>query len=418
MRDHQDRTAIRDEVHARPIVLVPETCRLRRLVFLPEAGQPRVGEVFSALIAWCEARGVAVPAAHTRQHTFARLKHPAFAVTFEFHNEFVTVSWTAEADDATGFPDDIGLDLVENLSLVSAVAIDILGDPGVPEDVLRGFNSASLCHVGIEDGRAEIATDLVEDENGFVHFDFAARELSPLRRSIIARRLLEVETYSKLTLLGLPPVRAAGSELNALEAEISDMLSSLPEIDDVGEARTAIAALNGLAQRVAVINDRLNYRVAASQAYGQIVSDRLRTLHDQSTGKGSNISVYVENRVGPALRTLAATEKRLQSAGRRIERAAVMLNARNGLELELQNSQILGTISRTARSQYRLQQTVEGLSVIAITYYLVGILGYTLAGPIHALHWDKEWVMAALTPLALLVVWISSRLVWGRHHKE
>ena len=85
-------------------------------------------------------------------------------------------------------------------------------------------------------------------------------------------------------------------------------------------------------------------------------------LGDQGIGTGSNLSVYLENRVSPALRTLAATEKRLQSATRRIERAAMMLNARNGLDLEIQNSEILGTISKTARSQFRLQQTVEGLS--------------------------------------------------------
>ena len=414
MRDHSYRSAIREEVHARPVVMVPGACRLRRLVFLPEAGQPGVPDILDALGAWCLDKGVQAPEAHTRQHSFAR-SDGTFAVTFEFHNEFVTLTWSAVPEDADPAPDDIGLDIVSDLSLVSATLIDVLDEDGVPEALIRGSNTTSLCHVGIEGGKAEIATDLVEDADGFVHFDFAARRLTPLRRSILARRLFEVETYSKLALLGLPPIRAVGPDLLALEAEVTEMLNRLPAIEKVSEARTAIADLSSLAQRIAVLNEKLNYRVAASQAYGEIVSDRLRTLDDHATGTGSNISVYLENRVGPALRTLAATEKRLQSATRRIERAALMLNARNGLELELQNSSILGTISKTARSQFRLQQTVEGLSVIAITYYLVGILGYTLAGPIHALEWDKDWVMAALTPAAFLLVWISSRVLWGRH---
>lgn len=415
MRDHPYRSAISEEVHARPVVMIPAICRLRRQVFLPELGQPAIADLMGALAGWCAATGRPVPAVHTRQHSFARDTGAAYGVTFEFHNEFVTLTWSSAPGDPQGFPGDIGLSLVDDLSVVSASVIDVLGAAGVPEAVLEGRKLPSLCHVGIEGGKAEIATDLIEDEDGFVHFDFAAGALTPLRRSIVARRLMEIETYSKLALLGLPPVRAVGPELVALESEVSELLNSLPGIDEVAEARTAIAGLNALAQRVMVLNDRLNYRIAASQAYGEIVSDRLKTLHDQATGTGSNISVYLENRVGPALRTLAATEKRLQSATRRIERAALMLNARNGLELEIQNSSILGTISKTARSQFRLQQTVEGLSVIAITYYLVGILGYTLAAPIHALQWDKDWVMAAVTPVALVFVWTASRFLWGRH---
>ncbi|MBU1174747.1 MAG: DUF3422 domain-containing protein [Alphaproteobacteria bacterium] len=417
MRDHEHRGAIREEVHARPVVMVPEPARLRRLVFLPGPGDPGVGAIQAMLASWCGRMGLDVPEPHVRQHSFARRGTEGCSVTFEFHNEFVTLTWSSSPGEAEAFPKDIGLELVADLPLVAAVVIDLLAEAALPAAALSHFNPASLCHVGIEGGAAQIATDLVEDGDGFVRFFLAGRNLTPLRRSIIARRLLEVETYSKLTLLGLPPVRAAGGELTALEAEISQILARLPEIDEVGEAQDAIKGLNGLAQRVAVVNDRLNYRVAASQAYGQIVSDRLRVLHDEATGNGSNISAYVDNRVGPALRTLAATEKRLLNAGRRIERAAMMLNARNGLELEMQNSTILKTISRTARSQYRLQRTVEGLSVIAITYYLVGILGYALSGPIHALGWDKEWVMAAVTPLALVAVFVASRFLW-RGHKE
>ena len=92
----------------------------------------------------------------------------------------------------------------------------------------------------------------------------------------------------------------------------------------------------------------------------------------------------------------------------------MMLNARNGLELEFQNREILQTISKTSESQYRLQQTVEGLSIIAITYYLVGILAYTLTGPIYAMHWSKEWTLSVITPLAFLLVWVLSRKFWGR----
>ncbi len=419
MRDHPNRSAVRNEVHARPVVLVPSACRLRRLVFLPEHDAPKVSDILATLGAWCAERGLPTPEAHTRQHTIARQDHGEFTVTFEFHNEFVTVTWSSAPGDTETMPEDIGLEIVADLPLISASLIDVLDIGTVPAEALEIRSLPSLCHVRIESGRADIATDLVEDADGFVHFEFAAKALTQLRRSIVARRLFEIETYSRLALLGLPPARAVGPDLNAIENEVSELLNSLPGIDDVAEARTAITALNALAQQVMVLNDRLNYRIAASQAYGEIVSDRLRTLSDQATEAGSNLSVYLENRVGPALRTLAATEKRLQSATRRIERAAMMLNARNGLELEIQNREILGTISRTGRSQFRLQQTVEGLSVIAITYYLVAVLGYALAGPVQeTLNWDKEWLMAVLTPIAFVAVVVASRFLWRGHSKE
>lgn len=414
MRDHPHRSAILEEVHARPVVLVPAPCRLRRLVFKSENGDS-VGALHEALGLWCAARDLPLPGANTRQYTFARGSDAGFTGTFGFHNEFASLTWSSEPGDEDTHPSDIGLEIVDDFLVVSASVINVLDQDRLPGPVLESCNQSGLCHVSIESGKAEVATDLVEDDDGFVHYQFAAKALTPLRRSILARRLFEVESYSKLALLGLPPVRAAGVDIAALETEISKVIGDLPEIEGVEAAGAAIASLNTLSLRVAVLSDSLSYRMAASKAYGQIVADRLNTLQDFTTGTGGNLAVYVENRVGPALRTLAANEKRLETAARKIEQAALMVNARNGLELEIQNSEILGTISRTARSQFRLQQTVEGLSVIAITYYLVGILGYALSGPIHALHWDKEWVMAAITPIAFLGVFLASRFFWGKH---
>jgi uncharacterized membrane-anchored protein len=43
---------------------------------------------------------------------------------------------------------------------------------------------------------------------------------------------------------------------------------------------------------------------------------------------------------------------------------------------ERQNRQLLASMDRRARLQLRLQETVEGLSIAAITYYVVGLVGY------------------------------------------
>lgn len=63
-----------------------------------------------------------------------------------------------------------------------------------------------------------------------------------------------------------------------------------------------------------------------------------------------------------------------------------------------------------------LQQTVEGLSVAAISYYVVGLLAYLLKG-IPGVH-DKvarELAMAVLAPVVLFAIWWTVRRIRRAH---
>ena len=130
-------------------------------------------------------------------------------------------------------------------------------------------------------------------------------------------------------------------------------------------------------------------RFAAAKAYGRILEARIEGLREGPTALGSTIGRYLSNRVDPALATCLAIEKRLETLAGKIERAIELLNVRIGLDLQIQNKSVLETIASTAQSQFRLQATVEGLSVIAISYYALGILSYVLAGPLEFVHFDK-----------------------------
>lgn len=411
LRQHPSRKEILDEMHARPIVIVPTKTRVRRLVFFERPGEVRVYDVFVRLQNWCQHHGLSAPQNHMRQHSFT---NDFFEVTWEFHNEFVTITWVTASRPNDPEPGEIGLEAVADLDLVCASRVDILDSEEVPEKLLPGFNLPSLCNVNVENGRAHIVSDFIEDSDGFVRFEFAAGALTPLRRSILTRRLLEIETYSKMALLGLPLVRSAGSELSGIEHEIGVVIRALPKTTSITSAQTAMETLNHLSLRVAALADRLSYRIAASNAYGSVIEERLASLGERPSGTGSSISNFVINRVRPAIRTMLATEKRLDSATLKITRAVSMLDARNGLELEIQNSEILATILQTSKSQFRLQKTVEGLSTIAISYYLLGIIGYAITAPLHAMNWSKEWALSLIAPIVLLGVFWLSRRFWRR----
>lgn len=413
-KNHPYRQAISDELHARPIELVPDVCRVRRLVFMT-SGIDALSQLLQDFRTALPALGGNAATGETRQYSF---QSPHRVASWEFHTEFVTVTWSAALTDAEAWPDDIGLDLLADAELVGGVRIDVIGDSNVPKNLLPGFQLASLCLVDVEDGRAQVGTDFVPDSDGFTRIEFAAGGLSRLRRSILVRRLLEVETYRAMALLGLPLARAVGPHLHRIELELTAAVETLSAATTTETVQSALFALHGLSMRGGQYSERTSYRFAASQAYGAVLRHRLAGLHEQTTAEGSSLSNYVSNRVEPALATCAALEKRLAVLSDKIERAIGLLNVRIGLDMQIQNKSVLQTIAQTARSQFRLQRTVEGLSVIAISYYALGILSYVLAGPLEGLHMEKALTLSIAAPVVILCVWLMARAIRRAHASD
>ena len=65
-----------------------------------------------------------------------------------------------------------------------------------------------------------------------------------------------------------------------------------------------------------------------------------------------------------------------------------------------------------SHAQLRLQQTVERLSIAAVTYYGVGLVGY-LAKPLPLAVWGVDLLMvkAAAVPVIAFAVWLAIRSV-------
>jgi uncharacterized membrane-anchored protein len=83
----------------------------------------------------------------------------------------------------------------------------------------------------------------------------------------------------------------------------------------------------------------------------------------------------------------------------------VLLSTRVSVSRERQNQTLLQSMDKRANLQLRLQQTVEGLSVAAITYYIVGLVYYAAKGLLPAgSTWSAEKVAALSIPVALAVV--------------
>ena len=415
-KEHPFRQQILEEVHARPVEPVPAQARVRRLVFFapPEAGG--IAGTLGRFRDWCDRSGLSRPRnKDARQHSFTAGTRQ---VTWEFHTEFVTVTWTAAPDDNDSAPEGIGLESIDGPQLLGAMRIDLIEDVRLPDALLPGFNPQSLCVIGVQDGAGQLATDFVPDEERFTRFEFATGGLPALRRAILVRRILEIETYRTTALIGLPLARQHGGELASMERELTEKVNSLAEATETTQAQTALEALHGLMVRAGRLSEQLTYRFAACRAYGEILHSRLGAIGEQPTPLGSSLSRYIVNRVDPALATYAAMEKRLDVLLAKIERGVELLNVRIGLDMQIQNKQVLQTIAKTGHSQFLLQRTVEGLSTIAISYYTIGMLGYVLATPLEMLAIDKTLVLSILAPFVLLGVWLMVRAIRKRHFSE
>lgn len=410
--DHPDRSAIMDEVHARPVEIIPETCRVRRLVVVMPSEPGAMQQAFERFAQFRATMGAETLQSSSRQYSF---ETPTRAVTWEFHTEFITITWRAASDDSENWPDDIGLEAIGDGQLIGAARVDVIEETVIPDRLLGSFNLASLCLADVESGKAQVATDFIPDAARFTRLEFAAGGLTTLRRSIILRRLLEVETYRCMALLGLPLARAASHDVRDMETKLAQVIDRMSDVTNPSNAKENLDELHQLSVRSGQMSERLGYRFAAGRAYGNVLRARLEGLRESGTSRGSTLTHYISNRVDPGLATCEAIEKRLRVLASKIERAIGLLNVRIGVDMQVQNAALLDNIAQTARSQFLLQRTVEGLSTIAISYYLLGIISYLMAGPLSQLHWDKTMALSISAPFVVLIVWFMVRQVRKSH---
>jgi uncharacterized membrane-anchored protein len=165
-----------------------------------------------------------------------------------------------------------------------------------------------------------------------------------------------------------------------------------------------------LASRLEQLSVDDSYRFSASQAYFGLVMARIHELRERRIEGVPTIEEFMQRRLTPAMNTCTSTARRQEVLAERIANTNSLLRTRVGIRQERQNSQILESMNTRAAQQLRLQQAVEGLSVAAISYYLVGLLGYLLKGAKAAgVQVDTELATGIAVPVLALVVWMGLR---------
>jgi uncharacterized membrane-anchored protein len=278
--------------------------------------------------------------------------------------------------------------------------------------LLARFEPESLCVSVLEDGASLLATDFRQNGDGMTMFLLLERRLAPARIGFFVKAAAELETYRTLALIGLPYAQTLSAKTSALETELTRLTARIRAAGAV-EVRGLLDEITALAGDLEAQAAASLFRFGATRAYGDIVAERLSLIGSRPAPGHKDVAEFLELRLGPALRTCRSVEQRQSDLATRLAHTTELLRTRVQVGMEEQNRELLESVNRNTRLQLRLQQTVEGLSVAAIAYYLVGLFAYVIR-PVEAelpLGMSAAATTAWFVPIAIVIVgWIVYRI--------
>jgi uncharacterized membrane-anchored protein len=415
---HPQRVALHNEIHARPPEAMSAPLALSHIVMLASADEREASRAH--LAALLRDHHLPQPDAHG---IHLRMDLGAFRIRWELHTEFVT--WTFSRPIAPQ-----GLGEQEPATALQAVPQDWLA--ALPGQVLAalhlwvlpredGNGAAVLRQVLNEDA---LVASSVADGHGAVYTDFAlhgdgasrmvllvdrGEALSARRLGRLVQRLLEIDTYRMAALLGLPAARGASAELGWAEVELAELAEAIRAAGRDEEPQL-LDRLTRLAGRVESQYAATHSRFSASAAYFELDDRRLADIGEQRLQGLQRFGEFIERRLSPARATCAWSVRRQDALSQRVSRISNLLRTRVEIEQQQSSQALLATMNRRQGLQLKLQATVEGLSVAAITYYIVGLVSYLAKGA-HAIGWPftAEGTAAVAIPVVAAGVWLSMR---------
>ena len=413
LSQHPQRGLLHNEVHARPPESLTAPLAISHVVMLTDADGRDASRAH--LCALLRERHQPLPDAET---THLRLDLGTFRIRWEMHTEFVT--WTFLVPLQTE-----GFGTREPVGAVASVPHGWLA--ALPGQCLcslhlwvlptQAFGSGSLVrHVlhedtliasTVADGHGEVYTDFALHADGYSRMVLLAGGMTPRRLGRLVQRLLEVETYRMAALLGLPAARDAAAELGSGERELAALADAIRTASRHAEP-DLLDRLTRLAGQVESQYAATHSRFSASKAYFELVDLRIAELNESRLAGMQTIREFMDRRLSPARSTCEWAARRQEALSQRVSRMSNLLRTRVEIEQQQSSQQLLATMNQRQGLQLQLQSAVEGLSVAAITYYIVGLVSYLAKGA-APLGWplSPETTAAAAIPVVALAVWWS-----------
>ncbi|WP_108837525.1 DUF3422 family protein [Tateyamaria sp. Alg231-49] len=336
---------------------------------------------------------------------------------WEQHTEFVTYTIFSEGVEERPFDprafDPFPQDWLEEApgQRVTSILVRVeqRGSEGEVQTRLREwFVPESLAVSSVLEDAAIMAGDFRIDQHGHMRFAlFASPSTGEHRMGRIVQRLCEIETYKSMSMLGFARVRSMGAQLGALDTRLTELVESMSV--GTSKAEDTLDALLEISAELETLSAQSSFRFGATWAYEAIVTERIAALREERFHGRQTFREFMVRRYQPAMRTVRSAQDRLDAMSARGVRAANLLRTRVDVERSAQNQNLLESMDKRADLQLRLQRTVEGLSVVAISYYAVSLASYLLY-PLEApTGFSKGLLTALITVPVVVLVWASVR---------
>jgi len=435
--NHALRVPLAAEVHSRPFLRLDAPESLTHMaVYARDANDPNTANAtiqHATLSALCTHFGVTAPGPDAKYffHDFGR-----FRLKWECHTEFATYTFAEQHSEDTSvadafervplyqIPQEWLLKLRGTIMVAAHVVLDRTRAPvdAFANSLRRVFEGNMLVGSHVLQG-GELWTDFLIQSDGFSRFVVRDVGLHEQQAGRLVQRVLEIETYRMMALLGLPHAQRATPVLNAIEGELATLTAAMVNTDtsnglqlsDADNEQALLSMITGLAARIEKLSLDNSYRFSASQAYFRLVNARIDELREIRIEGIPTVGEFMDRRLTPAINTCDAISRRQEALAERIAHTNDLLRTRVGIVQERQNRQILQSMNARAAQQLRLQQAVEGLSVVAISYYLAGLFSYAGKGA-KAAGWpvNPDVLTGLLLPVIAAGVWLGLR----RMHKS
>jgi len=412
------RIELTNEWHARPGLSLPPPFRCTHVVELrPGTGIGGTRDEFSA---FCADFGTPGPPDKARYHA---VEVGSWSIKWESHTEATSHTIFVPGNGQPPFSetaiDFLDEDKRERLTrnMFVGVQVEVVRPPGEADpygyELAQSLLGSKVIYGGWMSARtAAVWSAFTLDARGFVRIVIVAQEDNEERISRLLHRLLDLETYRMLAMLALPAARETMAALAVFEPELDEVMERLSRNREGGDHEGLLSRITVLAARVEHLAAANATRFAAARNYERIVERRSSEVDDEVLNDHQRYTNFLSRSLTPAMRTCGEAESRMQDLALRVSRAANLLDTMVDLVKKRQNQEILESLAHSAKLQVNLQQAVEGFSIVAISYYAVGLVAYALkAAKAAGLPVDPSLLTGVTAPVVLAVVWLTIRRV-------
>ena len=419
--EHPQRFKLHNELHVGSCQQIEAPTQISHLVVL--CGSDLAATERALVGQLCERYGVTPPTAHSN-HFSAQLG--AYRMIWERHTEYSTYSFFHNAPFETPFTDpaikQVPAEWLAQIpgEVIAATHI-ALEDKQRPQRSLAELSAlfASNTVIGSEvaAGNAVVWTDNQIHADGFGRILIHDVKLRSRQAGRLVQRLLEIETYRMLAMIPVPMMRSYIPKLAEYDERLAALTENNLRLECLEDEQGLLHELTQLAAEIERISARTSQRFNASSMYYGIVQLRVSELREKRIQGLQMFQEFMEQRLSSAMGTCELVNNKLETLSTRVERASSLLRARVEISMEKQSRDLLHSMDKRAHLQLRLQETVEGLSIVVLSYYLLGLVSYGLkAVKAAGIKFDTELATGIAIPLVVVTVFLAVRRIKSMVH--